>query len=257
MNMMAEMHQRMEFPPAVVVGVEEERLEEEQPHVREKGRREHAHQVGSELRIQNDEHERQERAEGRGQREGDREQLRELVREPVVSPVFRLVADRLDDEREERNRQHERREQQMELCDRPDRDPAADDGEFPVLDLFVRLRAVSLLGVGPLGSQSVGAGSGVDGGRRNPVWLFVLAVHQVSRHLHGAAEHHDPENGTENEQHLAVHRDVHLGAPLTSRSPPSRGRRRLRSPPACAGDLERRRRSPTCPREGSASDTRT
>jgi hypothetical protein len=28
------MHQRMEFPPAVIVGVEEEGLEEEEQHVR-------------------------------------------------------------------------------------------------------------------------------------------------------------------------------------------------------------------------------
>ena len=85
----AKMHQGMELPPAVVIGVEEEGLEEEQQDVREKRRGEHAHHVVRELRIQDDEHERQRRSEGRGQREGDGEELRELVREPVVSPDLR------------------------------------------------------------------------------------------------------------------------------------------------------------------------
>ena len=119
------MQQRMELSPAVVVRVEEERLEEEQQNVGQKRRREHAHQVVRELRIQHDEHERQERPERRGQREGHGEELRELVRELVVSHVAGLVADHLDDEREERNGQDERREQQVELRDRPDRHPAA------------------------------------------------------------------------------------------------------------------------------------
>ena len=125
----AEVHQRMELPPAVVVGVEEEGLEEEEQDVREEGRGEHAHQVVRELRIQDDEHERQGRAERRGQREGDREQLRELVGEPVVSLVAGLVADRLDDEREDGDGEDERREQQVQLRDHPDGDAAADDGE--------------------------------------------------------------------------------------------------------------------------------
>ena len=135
----AEMHQRMELPPAVVVGVEEEGLEEEEQDVREKGRGEHAHQVVRELRIQDDEHERQERAEGRGEREGDREELRELVREPVVSQVSGLVADRLDDEREDWDGKDERREQQVELRDHPDGHAAPDDGKRPVLGLLVGL----------------------------------------------------------------------------------------------------------------------
>ena len=54
-----EMHQGMELPPAVVVGVEEEGFREEEQDVREERGREHAHQVVRELRIQNDEHERQ------------------------------------------------------------------------------------------------------------------------------------------------------------------------------------------------------
>ena len=132
------MNQGMELPPAVVVGVEEEGLGEEEQHVREKRRGEHAHQVVRELRIQRDEHERQERAEGRGEREGDREELRELVREPVVSQISGLVADRLDDEREDRNGKDERREQQVELRDRPDGHAAADDGKGPVLGLLRR-----------------------------------------------------------------------------------------------------------------------
>ena len=87
------MHQGMELPPAVIVGVEEEGFGEEEQDVREKGGREHAHQVVRELRIQDDQHERQERAERRGEREGDGEELRELVREPVVSQIPGLVAD--------------------------------------------------------------------------------------------------------------------------------------------------------------------
>ena len=133
----AKMHQGMELPPAVIVGVEEEGLEEEEQHVREKRGGEHAHQVVRELRIESDEHERQERAEGRGEREGDGEELRELVREPVVSQISGLVADRLDDEREDRDGKDERREQQVELRDRPDGDAAPDDGEGPVLGLRV------------------------------------------------------------------------------------------------------------------------
>ena len=129
----AEMYQGMEFPPAVIVGVEEEGLEEEEQDVREKRGGEHAHQVVRELRIQNDEHERQERPEGRREREGDREELRELVREPVVSQISRLVADHLDDEREEWNGKDERREQQVELRDHPDGDAAPDDRKGPVL----------------------------------------------------------------------------------------------------------------------------
>ena len=125
----AEMHQRMEFPPAVVVGVEEKGLEEEEHDVGEKRRREHAHQVVRELRVQDDEHERQGRPERRGQREGDREQLRELVGEPVVALVSGLVADRLDDEREDGDGEDERREQQVQLGDHPDGHAAADDGK--------------------------------------------------------------------------------------------------------------------------------
>ena len=122
-------HQGMELPPAVIVGVEEEGLGEEEQHVWEEGGGEHAHQVVRELRIQNDEHEREERAEGRGEREGDGEELRELVREPVVSQISRLVADRLDDQREDRDGKDERREQQVELRNRPDGHAASDDWE--------------------------------------------------------------------------------------------------------------------------------
>ena len=149
------MHQGMELPPAVVVGVEEEGLGEEEQDVREERRGEHAHQVVRELRIQDDEHERQERAEGRGEREGDREELRELVREPVVSQISGLVADRLDDEREDRDGKDERREQQVELRDRPDGDAAPDDGEGPVLGLHVGLRLGRRFRGGSLGGQSL------------------------------------------------------------------------------------------------------
>ena len=133
------MHQGMELPPAVIVGVEEEGFREEEQDVREEGRREHAHQVVRELRIQDDEHERQGCSEGRGERERDREELRELVREPVVSHISRLVADHLDDEREDRDGQDERREQQVKLRDRPDGHAASDDGKRPVLRLRIGL----------------------------------------------------------------------------------------------------------------------
>ena len=130
----------MELPPAVIVGVEEEGLGEEEQHVREKGGGEHAHQVVRELRIQNDQHERQERSEGRREREGDGEEPRELVRELVVSRISGLVADHLDDECEEGHGKDERREQQVQLRDRPDRHTTANDRERPVLGFLVEPR---------------------------------------------------------------------------------------------------------------------
>ena len=155
----AKMHQGMELPPAVVVGVEEEGLREEEQDVREEGRGEHAHQVVRELRIQDDQHERQACSEGRGEREGHREQLRELVREPVVARISGLVADRLDDEREDRNGQDERREQQVELRDHPDGHAASDDGKRPVLGLVVGLRLGLLLRRGRLVGQTLPRGA--------------------------------------------------------------------------------------------------
>ena len=148
----------MELPPAVIVGVEEKGFDEEEQHVRKERGREHAHQVVRELRIQNDEHERQERSEGRGQGEGDGEELRELVREPVVSQISSLVADHLDDEREDWNGKDERREQQVELRDRPDGHAASNDGKGPVLRLLVGLRLGLRLRVCLLGGQSLRAG---------------------------------------------------------------------------------------------------
>ena len=166
-----QMHQGMELPPAVVVGVEEEGFQEEEQDVREEGGREHAHQVARELRIQNDEHERQGCSEGRGERERHGEELRELVREPVVSHVSRLVADRLDDEREDWDGQDERREQQVKLRDRPDGHAASDDGKRPVLGLLVGLR-LGLFGCrGRLVGHSRGAGRLVHGRGRGSVRL--------------------------------------------------------------------------------------
>ena len=204
-----QVHQRMELPPAVVVGVEEEGLEEEEQHVREKRRREHAHQVVGELRVQRDEHEREERSEGRGERERDREELRELVGEPVVSLITRLVADRLDQNREDRDGQDERREQQVELRHRPDGHAAPDDGEAPVFGLDVRLGPSRRLRCGSLGLQSCRARSRVDDRGRSPVRLLVLAVRQERRDQHDAGEHHQTGDGTEHEQQFAVHAAVH------------------------------------------------
>ena len=164
----AKMHQGMELPPAVIVGVEEEGFREEEQDVREEGGREHAHQVVRELRIQDDEHERQERSEGRGEREGHGEELRELVREPVVSQISRLVADRLDDEREDRDGKDERRKQQVKLRDRPDGHAASDDGKPPVLGLHVGLRLGLFGRGGRLVGHSRGAGRGVHGRGRSP-----------------------------------------------------------------------------------------
>ena len=198
------MNQRVELPPAVVVGVEEERLGEEQQHVRQKRRREHAHQVVGELRVQSDEHERQERAEGRRQREGDRKQLRKFVGEPVVAQITGLVADRLDDEREYRHGQDERRKQEVELRDRPDRDAAADDREPPVLGLFVWLCPSLVLGLRLLRRQPPCAGRWVGGHGRRPVRFLVLAVEQHRDDHHDAAKHQESGDGTEYEQQLAV-----------------------------------------------------
>ena len=212
-----EMHQRVELPPAVVVGVEEERLGEEQQHVGQKRRREHAHQVVGELRVQRDEHERQERAEGRREREGDREQLREFVGEPVVSRITGLVADRLDDEREDRHGQDEGREQEVELRDRPDRDAAADDrepsGTRPPRRALPEpwLSASAFSAASP---SSRGVGSAVDG--RSPVRLLVLAVEQHRDDHHDAAEHQQSGDRTEHEQQLAVHQTVHCCPPLSA-----------------------------------------
>ena len=204
------MNQGMELPPAVVVGVEEEGLGEEEQHVREKGGGEHAHQVVRELRIQNDEHERQERPEGRGEREGDGEQLRELVREPVVSQISGLVADHLDDEREDRDGKDERREQQVELRDRPDGHAAPDDRKGPVLGLRVG-RCLGLgLRVG-LSRRPVPAARGVAstvaaGARYGSLYSRFIscdAIHTTAANITQAGD------GTENEQHFAVHRAVH------------------------------------------------
>ena len=177
----AEMNQRMELPPAVVVGVEEERLREEEQHVGKKCRREHAHQVVRELRIQDDEHERQECSERRRERERDREELRELVREPVVAHILGLVADHLDDEREERNGKDEGRKQEVELRDRPDGDAAPDDRERPVFDLRVRLCAGLALCLCLLGGHSLGAGHDVDGRGRSPVRLSCIRGSPAAR----------------------------------------------------------------------------
>ncbi len=204
------MNQRMELPPAVVVGVEKEGLEKEQQDVREKGGGEHAHQVVRELGIQDDEHERQECAERRGEREGDGEELRELVRQPVVAQVSGLVADRLDDEREDRDGKDERREQQVKLRDHPDGHPAPDDGKGPVLRLLVRLCLGLVLGVELLAGQSLRADALGLGG------LLVLPARRG--HLHGRREHHEAGDGTEkDDQQLAVPQAAHDGVPLIRR----------------------------------------
>ncbi len=202
------MHQGMELPPAVVVGVEEKGLEEEEQDVREEGGREHAHQVVRELRIQDDEHERQECSERRSERERDGEEPRELVCQPVVSQISSLVADRFDDEREDWDGQDERREQQVQLRDHPDGHAASDDGEPPILGFLVGL-VLELFGRrGRLVGLSRGTGRLVHGRGRGLVRLLVLAAHEPRGHPRRPTEHHDCGDGTEKDQAFAVHEAV-------------------------------------------------
>ena len=243
----AKVDQGMELPPAVIVGVEEEGFREEEQDVRQERGREHAHQVARELRIQNDEHERQACAERRGEREGHGEQLRELVREPVVSHVSCLVADRLDDDREDRDGEDERREEQVQLRDRPDRHAAADDGEPPVLGLHVGLRS-SLLSPRPPPRRPrprrAGVWSTVAAGARYGSWYSLLSTTETI--LTAAANIRRPRTGPRSTSSLRFFM-AFIAAPHLCP---------WRWPAACAGGLARGRRSPTGPPEGSPSGTR-
>ena len=228
-NPQAQVHERMELPPAVVVAVEEAGLQEEEQDVGKERRREHAHQVVGELRVQRDEHEGEERAEGRGHRERDREELGELVGEPVVARITGLVADRLDQHREDRDGEDERREQQVELRHRPDGHAAADDGKGSILGLDVRPGPGGCLGGGSFGLQSRRPRRRVGHRGRGPVRLPVLAVGQEGRDQHDGAEHHQAGHGTEHEQQFAVGDTVHAAASING------------SPPAGPPELPRRR----------------
>ena len=173
-----------------------------------------------------------------------------------------LVADDLDDEGEERNGKDEGREQQVELRDRPDGHTAPNDGKSPVLGLLVDLCLGLRLRVDSLVCQSRGAGRWIHGRGRGAVRLLVLAVRQERGDQHNAGEYHHTGDGAEHEQQFAVHRAVRHAASLTwcpPACPPELQRRRKlerRVPAVRAGALARRRRSPICPREGSASGTR-
>ena len=229
------MDQRLELSPAVVVGVEEEGLGEEEHDVGQERRREHAHHVVRELRIQDDEHERQRRAERRGERERHRQQLGELVREPVVSQVAGLVADRLDDEREDGDGEDERREQQVQLRDHPDGDAAADPGNGPVLRLLVGLRRgrrrprpasrrpASAVAVPPGRAASWGAGAR-SGGR-----LLGHAARQRRGHRDRPREHRESGDGTEQDQQRAVR---HGASVQLSPAGATRGAQRAAAPRA-------------------------
>ena len=203
------MDQGTELPPAVVVGVEEEGLGEEEPDVGQERRGEHAHHVVRELRIQDDEHERQRRAERRGERERHREQLGELVREPVVAQVPGLVADRLDDEREDGDGEDERREQQVQLRDHPDGDPAPDPGNGPgtapprrassgpARPRAASRRPASAVAVPP--GRAAWASRRRSGGR-----LQGHAARQRRGHRDRPREHRESGDGTEQDQQRAV-----------------------------------------------------
>jgi hypothetical protein len=105
------------------------------PYVGKEDRR----HVRPELRVVADEQEQEERAEQRRRRERRERQLDELVREPVVLGVTGAPADDLDDDGEDRHAEDEGGEVQMELGDRPDRQPRADQRECAVCRVFGRV----------------------------------------------------------------------------------------------------------------------
>ena len=205
-----QVHLRPELAPAVVVAVEEQRLQEEQQDVGQERRREDVHQVVRELRVEDDQREGQERPEGGGHRERDGEQLRELVRELVVALLLLHVADELDDEGEQRHREDERREQQVELRQHPHGHPAADERHRAVLGLLVgpgpRFGFVRGLLVGDalLARHKFGLAQLFLGGDL-PVRLAVLVVHQETAQTHRDDHGDEGENADAEEDPVSGH----------------------------------------------------
>ena len=78
-----------------------------------------------ELGIEADQGDEEQGAEDRRRREGHVEELDELVGQLVVPLVFRLESDDLADEGEQGNGQDESAEEQVDLRNDPDCDPAS------------------------------------------------------------------------------------------------------------------------------------
>ena len=242
-----QVHLRAELAPAVVIAVEEERLQEEQQDVGQERRREDVHQVVRELRVEDDQPEGQERAEGGGHRERDAEQLGELVRQLVVALFLGDVADELDDEGEQGHREDEGSKQQVELRQHPDRDPAADERNGAVLGLHVgrglRLRLVCGLLVGDalLTRARLGVAQRFRGGHL-ALRLAVLVVHQKAAQADSDDHRHEGENADAEEDLVSAH----------WLSTPKGATGGLPAPPASSGVLPanrgRRRRPPNDPR---------
>jgi len=87
------------------------------------GREEDGRHVRPKLRVVTDEEEEQEGPEERGGRKRGEGQLHELVGEPVVFLVARTPPDDLDDDGEDRAPEDEGGEVEVELGDRPHREP--------------------------------------------------------------------------------------------------------------------------------------
>ena len=125
--------------PTVVVEVERERLEEEDPDVDPHGDREDLRQVAPYARVERDQPEDQNRTPDRGGRIGHEQQACELLGQLVVALLPTEDADRLRHHREHRHAQNERREVEVKLSRDPDRRPTSDDREIAVLPWDVLL----------------------------------------------------------------------------------------------------------------------
>ncbi len=197
---------RAELAPAVVVAVEEHRLEEEQRDVGQERRLEHVHQVRHELRVQQHQHEQQERPEGRRQRERHREQLGELVGQLVVALVAGLVADELDDQREHRHGEHERGEQQVQLRQHPDDHAAADPADLAVSLFLVDQSGVLLIALGLLVGEAAVARRGVSSVDLDALRRAELLVLNEMNHAADTGDHtEDQQSGENGENELVGH----------------------------------------------------
>jgi len=118
--------------PAVVVEVEREGLEEEQPGVDPRRVLEDGKQVGEEARVERGEEEQQDGAPDGRRAVGHEQETREFLAQPVVALVAAEDADRFRHDGEHRHAQHERRKHQMDLRRDPHRRPGPDDRELAV-----------------------------------------------------------------------------------------------------------------------------